>query len=450
MRQKISRGCRLIRTASFIITFLFARGVVQAQSPDSLKYLSLEDAIEKVQEQNKSLKTASLDQKIAEANFRQTDAVFLPQLALSYSAMRTDNPMNAFGFKLQQQTISQQDFDPARLNNPAAINDVSTSLDIRQPLFNPDMYFMRQGARNQKEIYEYKLLRTKEYLRFETEKTYLQLQLAYQADLVTKESLNTALQILTTTTHLFEQGLIKKSDLLQAQVHKLGMESQKAQTENTIRNVSDYLSFLMGQPSGNVYAVDKLKAASSPEQSATTVPDSRADFMAMQKAIEASEKMVKASQMSFLPKLNAFGSYQFHDRKLTGFNSDSYLAGIQLSWNIFEGNSRKFKLKSRILEQEKLETELASQKEQSQLELSKTLRNIDEANLMVLQQKTAVEQADEALRILQNRYEQGLTSTTDVLTAQTLLAQQKMNHAQSLFAVRLNAAYLNFTTIQAQ
>lgn len=446
MRQKMSRASNLISTASLLIIFLFSGGAVQAQSPDSLRYLSLEDAIKRVLDQNKSLKIAGLEQDMAEANFRQTDAVFLPQLGLSYSAMRTDNPMNAFGFKLQQQSITQQDFDPAQLNNPSSLNDVSASLDLRQPLFNPDMYFMRQGARSQKELYEYKLLRTKEYLGFETEKTYLQLQLAYEADRVAKESLETAQHILTTTTNLFKQGLIKKSDLLQAQVHEMSMKSRRAQTKNAIRNASDYLNLLMGQPSGIVYNVEEMNPGPLSAAGVTTVPDSRADFMAMKKAIEASEKMVKASQMSFFPKLNAFGSYQFHDRKLARFGSDSYLAGIQLSWNIFEGNTRKFKLKSRKLEHEKLETELASQKAQGQLELNKALRDIDEANFMVQQQRAAVDQADEALRIIQNRYEQGLVSTTDVLTAQTLLAQQKMGYAQSIFSVRLNTAYLKFTT----
>jgi outer membrane protein TolC len=126
------------------------------------------------------------------------------------------------------------------------------------------------------------------------------------------------------------------------------------------------------------------------------------------------------------------------------------VAGIQLSWNIFEGNTRKFKLKSQKLQYEKMETELSNQKEQGQLELNKTRRNIEESNFLVRKQETAVEQAGEALRMLQNRYEQGLATTTDVLTAQTQLAQQKMSYAQSVFAVRLNTAYLNFLTTITQ
>jgi outer membrane protein TolC len=122
------------------------------------------------------------------------------------------------------------------------------------------------------------------------------------------------------------------------------------------------------------------------------------------------------------------------------------MAGIQLSWNIFEGNSRRFKLKSQQIQYDKLETQLASQKEQGQVELNKANRALQEARFTMQQQKMAVEQAGEALRMLQNRYEQGLETTTDVLAAQTRLTQQKNGLAQSLFAIRLNAAYLKFLT----
>lgn len=446
MRQKISWIRSLLQTASLIITLLFFQGVAMAQSSDTIQYLKLDEAIKTAIDQNKSLKTAHLDQKIAEANFRQTDAIFLPQIGVSYTAMRTDNPMNAFGFKLNQASIVQQDFDPAQLNNPSALNDISTSIDIKMPLINPDLYYMRQGASKQKELYQYKIQRTKEYISFEVEKAYLQLQLAYQADRVTKESLETAQQILKTTTHLFEQELIKKSDLLQAQVHALSMESRQVQTKNNIRNGSDYLNLLMGKPTNVIYSVDEIIQTTEVVHETTIVPETRADFMAMQKAIEASSQMVKSSQMSYLPKLNAFGSYQLHDKKLTGFGSTSYLAGIQLSWNLFEGNTRKFKLRSSMLEQEKLETTLSDQKEQGQMELNKVRRDIEEARVMVRQQETAVKQAGEALRILQNRYEQGLATTTDILSAQSLLSQQKMGYIQSLFSVQLNSAYLKFTT----
>ena len=62
------------------------------------------------------------------------------------------------------------------------------------------------------------------------------------------------------------------------------------------------------------------------------------------------------------------------------------------------------------------------------------------------QQKKAVDQAEEALRILQNRYTQGLVNTNDVLVAQTQLSNQKLLHAQAIFEQKSSINYLDFLT----
>jgi outer membrane protein TolC len=47
--------------------------------------------------------------------------------------------------------------------------------------------------------------------------------------------------------------------------------------------------------------------------------------------------MIKSSKAKFLPKLNAFGSFEMYDNKIAQFNANGYLVGIQLSWNVFDG-----------------------------------------------------------------------------------------------------------------
>jgi outer membrane protein TolC len=62
------------------------------------------------------------------------------------------------------------------------------------------------------------------------------------------------------------------------------------------------------------------------------------------------------------------------------------------------------------------------------------------------QQQLAVKQAAEALRVLQNRYNQGLVKTTDVLMAQTQVSQQKIGYVHAAFNYNLAAASLKFLT----
>lgn len=418
-----------------------------AQAQENVKNLSLSDAIAAVLANNKNIQLAKLDGNVAAANYKQTDAIFLPQADLSYTAMSTNNPLNAFGFKLQQAGITQNDFDPALLNHPSATPDYMAQLEVKQPLLNIDMLYMRKGAKKQTEVYQYKTQRTQEYMTFETRKAYLQLQLAYQAVKVLTEAASTAKSVYKFTDDHFKQGLIQKSDLLNVQVQVTSIESNLAKANSNIQNASDCLSVLMGQPVGIIYRIsDEPQPALPPVDSTQKVFANRSDFMAMQKAIDASALMIKSSQMGYLPRLNAFGNYQYNDSHLTGFGANAYLVGVQLSWNVFNGNRTKQAIAAQKLERDKLTVQLAQQKEQSQLELDKAYRDLSDARFEMIQDQAAIDQATEALRILQNRYQQGLVNTTDVLTANTQLSQLKFSLAQAQFTANVTRAYIQLLT----
>lgn len=150
--------------------------------------------------------------------------------------------------------------------------------------------------------------------------------------------------------------------------------------------------------------------------------------------------------MAYLPKLNAFAEYLFNDAEVLGFGSNSYLVGAQLSWTLFNGTATRNKIEEYRIERNKTAEQLQYQRNQSQVELNKTLRQLQDARFSLLQYETAVSQATEALRILQNRYEQGLVATNDILQSQTQLAQQKLYQAQAMFTFNTTQAYLQFLT----
>ncbi len=442
----MNNRCRCFPKLIAVLVFLNSLvPVLQAQ--DSARHLSLTEAITATLNNNKDVQLATLDEKIARSNFKQTEAIFLPQLAFSYSAMSTNNPLNAFGFKLQQQSITQNDFNPALLNKPGATSDFTTKLELQQPLVNLDLLYKRKAAATQTALYQFKTQRTKEYLTFEVQKAYLQLQLAYDAVAVLKETQATTEAVYRFTENHFKQGLIQKSDLLNAQVQQISVEAKLAKAKSNIRNASDYLSLLMGSNQGSIYLpeTNSYDATATPD-SILKISSNRSDFMAMQKAIEATDLMIKSYKMSYYPKLNAFGSYQLNDNRMLGFGANAYLAGLQLSWDIFKGNRTKNSVATQILERNKLSEQLAKEKTQSQLDLNKTYRDIEDAQSEIKQQKLSIEQAAEALQIIQNRYQQGLVNTTDVLQAATQLSQQKFALAQAVFTANMAKAHLQLLT----
>jgi hypothetical protein len=53
-----------------------------------------------------------------QADYRQSNSLFLPSITASHTAIATNNPLMAFGSKLNQATITASDFNPEILNNP--------------------------------------------------------------------------------------------------------------------------------------------------------------------------------------------------------------------------------------------------------------------------------------------------------------------------------------------
>lgn len=411
------------------------------------RYLSLGEALAKADTDNKSTQIADLEQRIAKADYKRTDAIFLPQVSANYNAMITNNPLNAFGFLLQQSGVSAQSFDPSLLNHPDATRNFSTSVEVKMPLLNIDLIYARKAAKLQEEVYRHKAEYTKKYVRFEIQKAYTQLQFAHQTKAILTNTKDDVEQIYQSTKNFYEQGLLQKSDVLNAQVQVYTIETSLVRAESGIANASEALQLMMGIPVEKemIYLTDSLKQKGS-QLSSYGHSDLRPDIVAMSKAVEASRAMVKSAKMNYLPKINAFGNYQFNDKKVIGFKNDSYLAGINLTWNIFTGNENHHKIKAATLQQHKLQEELQLYKEKSQLETDKTLRDLTDLQAEIETRKATVEQSEEALRITNNRYKEGLVSTTDLLQSQAQLSQQQLQLAQTIMNYNIAFYYLQLLT----
>ncbi|HET7119127.1 MAG TPA: TolC family protein [Hanamia sp.] len=434
----------------FFTTFLLGLFFTKTVAQEKTEFLSIKEALDAVTSNNSAVQSARIDEAIAQQKYKQTNAGFLPQINFSYSALATNNPLNVFGFKLQQRTVTAADFNPEKLNHPSATSDFTTKIEVQQPLINMDAVYLKKSAEAQAESYQFKAKRTTEYLIFETQKAYYQLQLTHQAVSVWEEALSTVKAIYDFTSNRFNQGLIQKSDLLNVEVQVLDIESKLNEVKANVLNASDYLGVLMNKPTGILYRADSLKEIQSNGKTELSLPGNRTDFLAIEKAIEATGLMMKSSRMKLFPRINAFGSYQLNDKSFAAFNATSYLAGIQLNWNIFDGNNIKRQVDGLKLEQDKLGVQLHSMQQENQMMLEKSYRDLANSLFKIKQQHAAISQADEALRILQNRYTEGLVNTTDVLSAQTQLSKQELMLGQAIFGSNTSQAYIQFLTTQEE
>ena len=113
-----------------LIGFLVNFTALRAQE---VQWISKDEVLVKMKEGNTALKMAESDIMAAQGDFRQTNAVILPNIGISHTGIATTNPLMAFGSKLNQSILTANDFDPTLLNDPRQIEDYATRITIEQP-----------------------------------------------------------------------------------------------------------------------------------------------------------------------------------------------------------------------------------------------------------------------------------------------------------------------------
>ncbi|MEO9894030.1 TolC family protein [Aurantibacter sp.] len=421
--------------------FAFYLGYTQELVP-----ITKEEVIAKVKERNNTIKMAHEDVLAAKGDYNQTNTVILPNISVSHTGIATTNPLMAFGSKLNQEILTAADFNPDLLNNPSQIEDYATRIEVQQPLVNFDGIYQRKAAKAKWNATELQSERTQDYLYLEVEKAYMQLQLAYKTVGVLEKAMETAIENKRIAANSFKQGYLQKSDVLAIEVRVTEIENQLQYANSSILNASNYLSVLMNDDSNKILKPADSLLVKNKVVTEVKLSENRKDILAMNSATEAYRQMHKADQMSFLPRLNAFGTYELHDDEIFQGSANGYLFGAELEWSLFEGSKRFGKSQKSKAEYNKSKLQLEQYKSESQLELSKANRGFQDAKNKLKLTKLALEQSKEALRIRTNRFEQGLEKTTDLLMSETQFSEKQLAYFATVFQYNYALAYVQFLT----
>lgn len=442
-----SKNSSLLKTGLFFLAAMASVSALAQQSSESAQNLSLSlsSAIELAMDQNFSIDQSSSEVDKTRAQFRQTNAVFLPQLSLEYNAVSTNDPLNVFGFKLKQEMVSQQDFNPLLLNDPDTYENYSAKFEVRQPLLNPDMLLQR-GALKQKLLStQEQLSGTKSYVRFQVKKQYYNLMLHLRQLEVLKMALETAKTHRKQAQNYFEQGIISKEDFLAAKVYELEMESRLLHTQNERDRVQEHFAVLLGMK-GNaaIIPTDEFQMMPKPQlaDSVSNVELNNSQIRAIDYQVQAAKKMVRSAELGFLPKINAFGSYEYNDQDFAGFDASSYMIGLNLRWDIFSGFSKVGKVMEAKADFQKARSMQEEHRLNQENRLRQALRSLDHAQQELALTNESIEQSTEDVKIRANRYEEGLEKTTDLLEAETKLAETKLKKMMALYKYNMSIAAL--------
>lgn len=428
----------------FILAFV-GMGLVSVSAQDTIR-ISKSNLEQKINSQNLQVKLAEAEVNSAKADLLMSRAAYLPNVTASYTGITTNNPLMAFGSKLNQERVVMEDFNPAKLNDPDNIFNFATKLEVQQPIFNKDAVYMKKAGEVKVDVLNLKKERTEDYLKFELNKAYMQLQMAYKAVEVLEEAKSTVLANKKVIDNYYKNGMIQKSDVLDMNVRVAEIESQIQFAKSNVNNASDYIYFLLDENAdGKVFEpTEKLTYQENILLDRPKLNVDRKDLQAYRKSLEAYDHLIKSSEAKFLPRVNAFGSFELYDNKPYEFNANGYLVGVQVAWNVFDGMKSKSEIEKQKAELLKSQTEIKQYQKQSELELNKSYRQVLDADNKVNLTKQAWEQSAEAYRIRKNRYAQGLEKASDILNAETLMSKKELEYQQAIFEYNTALEYFKF------
>lgn len=398
--------------------------------------LSLDETLKLAGENNFDILSAEAEVDAMRADKSKSLSVFLPSITLSETFVRTNDPLNAFGLKLKQEIVSQFDFNPALLNDPDEINNFNTKAEIQQPLINIDGYFGRAAAGSGLSALKHKQKRTENYISFMVKMSYYELILQRESLNVIEQSLEAAKANRKLIKDYYDEGLVTKADYLNTEVHVSNLESQRLEAINSAESANDQLLLLLGlEGDKEIIPIDTLSKPSvvGIDYNRKEAVNNRSDIQARLYRIESLKMMKKSNWSKFLPRLNAFGSYEFNDKNIFGTSAENWMVGLNLQWNVFNGFKNIAGIQKSSAEIKMAEAEYSKAKIEGIKDVEEAFRSMETAEKKLLLAETAVDQSDESLRIINDRYSKGLEKTSDLLNAETSASASKLTYLKSLF-----------------
>ena len=277
-----------------MLVCLLTTGFVSlAQNKEGADAFSLEEALQLAGENNREIVKALADVEEARAGNQMANAAFLPAVELSTGFSTSNDPLYAFGFKLQQQGVTMTDFDPSVINSPGQTDHFATQIMVEQPLLNIDAWMGKSAASNQLKAVEHKTAYTREYVAFLVKQTYYALQLAQNRVEVMKKAQQTTDAYFKMAEDNLKQGYMKEADVMAIKVRRYEQMAMVQAAEDQVKGVKETLNFLMGREiNQTIQVTDSITQVPFSFNTNTSIFN-RSDVVAMQYGLEAHKKCRK-------------------------------------------------------------------------------------------------------------------------------------------------------------
>lgn len=442
-----------------IYILLFATLIsIKANAQESFQF-TLQEAIEYAMSNQVNIKNAELDKEIAKQKVRETVAIGLPQIDGKASIQNfLDIPTQvlpdfispAVYGTLVKEGVVDRNGNPIQM--PASFGstpvqfgtnfNMSYGIDISQLIFDGNYLLGLKAASVYKDLSIKALKRSKIETQVNVSKAYYNVLVAQKNIELLDANIVQLKKTLDDTKAYYDQGFVEKIDIDRLNVLYNNLVTERENISRVVELSKVVLKFQMGMPIANKLELkDKLEDVVlqqnlNTEESANL--EGRVEFQLLKTQMRLNELDYKRNIVNRAPSLVAFGSFsrnglsnEFSD--LTDVFYPTSIIGLQLNVPILGSGKKYYQTKQAKLNLEKSKNDLKNLENALSLESKSANVTFNNSVNSLNNQRKNMELAAEILRVSKAKYEQGVGSSLEVVTAQTSLKEAETNYINALF-----------------
>jgi outer membrane protein len=410
--------------------------------------LSLRDAVRLALRENQALAATDAAMKASGARIAQARGGVLPKLNYSESFIRGNNPVFVFSSLLTQHQFGVENLNVGLLNRPDALNNFQSQLTLDQVLYDAGQ--TRNGIRSAelgRRMTGEEQRHTRMMVIAGVAKTYYGVVLAAENLKTAEQALRSAEADLKRAESVRAAGMSTDVDVLSIRVHLAAVNEQRIQRAADLEVAKSALNDALGVPLDTPHSLTTaLVALDLPDltldalerEASASRPETRQTHLAADLATTQAD----SARSSLLPQVSLHAAFEADRQRFVDRGGANWLASIGLRWNLFNGFADKARIEESSHWLERAHADEHRVDSAVRLEVRRAWANLQAAQQRIEVARAAVAEAEESLRITQNRYETGMSNVTDLLRNETAVLESRTRYLAATHDQRIAATML--------
>ena len=396
----------------------------------------LKDLVKRALKENHTLKGEEWSTVASREEYLASWGLVIPRVWFQEEGFRSDKPPFVWMSKMSRRDVTVDMMNLEGFNRPPTVTDFSSSINVSWPLFHGgELYSTIMMDKAFYRAAQKWLGSNREQVALAVANGYLETAWAESRVKAARKAVESARAHVSTAQARFKRGMALKADVLRARVYLTSMEDRLAKEVTAWEVARRALNMVVGgdprvplEIKGDLESLYRSFRDYNPTLDAlvSRALERRGDYLAQKARVEASRYGVKRAISDYFPKIDLLTSWEWHGSHYPGeTDAANWMVGGVAKINIFDGFSREHRVRKAraILARAR---ERAKEKEQEVvLEVVTWVMKLREARKRVEASRSSVEEAREALRVIERRYAAGLATMVEVNDAQTALVDAR-------------------------